>query len=1374
MKLTKLFTIAIFTVLTASAAFAEDIKINETNFPDKNFRNWALAQTWGSDGWLSAEEIDGITSISVDSKSISDLTGIKYFTALEYLDCSTNQLTSLDVSGLTNLEYLICSSNKLSLLNVSGLTNFIGLDCSDNLFFSLDDISGLKNLTYLGCNNNQFTSLDVSGLTTLEELFCGYNQLSSLTVLGLTNLTHLYCEYNQLFSLDLTTNTNLIEFYGSYQTISVAQCSGSIGDKPFSIEVKEDMFLEGIKTYIYDGTAHDFTEWIANPENADEELLVCSRCGEQSGRIRNNACEHQFTQWEETTAPTCATVGVKTKKCELCGTLGTETEEILSGCVAINATNFPDYYFRAYIRENFDADGDRFITAEEIADIEEILLVNENITDLTGINYFTGLAILVCYGTQLTSLDVSGLINLWGLGCLDTQLASLNVSGLTNLEILGCEQTQLTSLDVSGLKNLGALHCYNNKKLTSLDVSGLTNLESLYCDDNQLTSLDVLGLTNLTYLDCNNNQLTSLDVLGLTNLTNLNCYNNQLTSLDVSGLTNLTNLNCYNNQLTSLDVSGLTNLESLYCYNNQLTSLNVSGLTNLRTLWCQNNQLSSLDLTKNTKLTTSFKGENQEPTIAVAKCSGIASEPFEAETGKAGMKLTGTKYYKYAGHSFTDWEITQEPTCAAAGVKTAKCALCGASGSETEEIPALAGCVAIDETNFPDDNFRTWALAQTWGSDGWLTAEEIDEITEIDVSEKNISNLKGIEFFTALKTLNCSGNQLASLNVSGLSNLETLSCPYNDMIGEFKIAGLNKSITTLFTYAPQNVAQHVTGSDCDNSAHGSACSVCGGNAISAEHNNTKCGTVCSICGENAIEHNYPEEWEERTAAKCEIKGAEFKVCTREDCGHEITQEISALEHKFENYTSNNNATCTADGTETAICSRENCGEKDTRNVKNSALGHDYTSIVTAPTCTTKGFTTYTCSRGDDEYIADDVPALEHDFTKWIINPENDKEELEVCSFCNEPSGEKRDIICEHEFTELGTLISAATCEKSALHKAKCKLCGAEHESEILTGAALEHNFDAWKVTSLATCSAEGVETEMCSRCGALGVKTQAIAKAEHTFLWIITTPATCEDEGEIAQVCLVCNAHGETQILAIVGENFGEWYATKIATCEEQGEEVRTRCDNGVIDTETRKTGYRPHSFAWTITTAATCETNGTMSQKCLLCGLIGETQAILANGHKFTNWKLTLAPLCNSQGSETEQCSLCDKLGTATRSVPRSPHSFTDWETTTQPTCTETGKKTERCGRCDALGNQTATIPQLTGEECSVGFDVAEKTTITAYPNPTKGMVYLSETCNVKVYSMQGKLVFEGSTGTIDFAPFAPGMYILRVGNETITVVRE
>ena len=109
------------------------VAIDETNFPDFNFReNWVLKQAFAADNYLTDQEAASVTAIDVSSKSIADLTGIEYFTALISLNCSDNQLTALDLSKNTALEVLDCSNNYLNALDVSKNTALKELYCYCN------------------------------------------------------------------------------------------------------------------------------------------------------------------------------------------------------------------------------------------------------------------------------------------------------------------------------------------------------------------------------------------------------------------------------------------------------------------------------------------------------------------------------------------------------------------------------------------------------------------------------------------------------------------------------------------------------------------------------------------------------------------------------------------------------------------------------------------------------------------------------------------------------------------------------------------------------------------------------------------------------------------------------------------------------------------------------------------------------------------------------------------------------------------------------------------------------------------------------------------------------------------------------------------
>ena len=131
--------------------------------------------------------------------------------------------------------------------------------------------------------------------------------------------------------------------------------------------------------------------------------------------------------------------------------------------IPIDATNFPDPNFRAYVKAEFAGNNDSLSESEQNAVTEIDVMEGYNgqkITSLKGIEFFPNLKRLLCSENNLTSLDVSKNIALKVLWCEKNNLTSLDVSKNTALTVLDCHQNSLTSLDVS------------QTAVTSLDASG--------------------------------------------------------------------------------------------------------------------------------------------------------------------------------------------------------------------------------------------------------------------------------------------------------------------------------------------------------------------------------------------------------------------------------------------------------------------------------------------------------------------------------------------------------------------------------------------------------------------------------------------------------------------------------------------------------------------------------------------------------------------------------------------------------------------------------------------------------------------------------------------------------------------------------------
>ena len=161
--------------------------------------------------------IEEVTSLNIEGKNLTDISGIEYFTNLTSLDCGKNQLTALPVENLTKLTELFCFSNQLTALPVEKLTQLTTLFCSNNQLTALP-VGNLTQLTELNCGTNLLAELDIEKLTQLKNLYCNNNQLTELLVEKLTNLNVLNCHDNRLTELDITSVTSLNGLYCGNQT----------------------------------------------------------------------------------------------------------------------------------------------------------------------------------------------------------------------------------------------------------------------------------------------------------------------------------------------------------------------------------------------------------------------------------------------------------------------------------------------------------------------------------------------------------------------------------------------------------------------------------------------------------------------------------------------------------------------------------------------------------------------------------------------------------------------------------------------------------------------------------------------------------------------------------------------------------------------------------------------------------------------------------------------------------------------------------------------------------------------------------------------------------------------------------------------------
>ncbi|HEY0091656.1 MAG TPA: hypothetical protein VGB43_04135, partial [Flavobacterium sp.] len=125
-----------------------------------------------NDGEIQVSEAMAIIRLNVSNNSLTNVDGVNNFTNLQNLDVRINQISSIDLSGLT-LKVLTCSENQLTSLNLTGMASLEALWCSNNFLTELD-LDSLPNLWFIHCRDNLFTSLDFSN-TKVDDFYIGSN-----------------------------------------------------------------------------------------------------------------------------------------------------------------------------------------------------------------------------------------------------------------------------------------------------------------------------------------------------------------------------------------------------------------------------------------------------------------------------------------------------------------------------------------------------------------------------------------------------------------------------------------------------------------------------------------------------------------------------------------------------------------------------------------------------------------------------------------------------------------------------------------------------------------------------------------------------------------------------------------------------------------------------------------------------------------------------------------------------------------------------------------------------------------------------------------------------------------------------------------------
>ena len=509
--------------------------------------------------------------------------------------------------------------------------------------------------------------------------------------------------------------------------------------------------------------------------------------------------------------------------------------------VAIDASNFPNKTFRNYIQKVFDKDNNDFFSADEIAAVTELTFQYPDdpntgvagITSLKGIEYFTALTSLDCSYQDLTELDLSRNTGLTSVLCYGNQLTELDLSANTQLIELDCSSNEITHLDVSSNHNLEKLSCYHNR-LTSLDLSRNNKLTYTYCDSWCPIEPDENNTINLAELDVDKtsdwvggkveNGILTIDEGAKKVTYNYQCGNNiemhVILHIHIYDDSWEYNANEHWKKCTNFCTGANQGMiKSPHDYKGGNTC-SICGYVNAADTYAVTVEV---DGHGTAGASPAFAKTDETVTLTAIPDTGYAFKTWEVIRG--GVAITNDTFIMPAkpvtvkavfqektaapvispnGGSFNDTEAVTL-TCDTEGawiyytingVKshyrnpftltesaniTAWAEKMGKADSDivTAAFIKIVDGVAVDTFNFPDKNFRDVVKTFDTDDNNILSDTEIAAVKEIDCKGRAITNLKGIEYFTALEYLYCSKNELTALDLRQNTELKELNCSTN-------------------------------------------------------------------------------------------------------------------------------------------------------------------------------------------------------------------------------------------------------------------------------------------------------------------------------------------------------------------------------------------------------------------------------------------------------------------------------------------------------------------------------------------------------------------------------------------------------------------
>ena len=358
------------------------------------------------------------------------------------------------------------------------------------------------------------------------------------------------------------------------------------------------------------------------------------------------------------------------------------------------------------------------------------------------------------------------------------------------------------------------------------------------------------------------------------------------------------------------------------------------------------------------------------------------------------------------------------------------------------------------------------------------------------------------------------------------------------------------------------------------------------------------------------------------------------------------------------------------------------------------------TTITKPTCFTKGKeirTCKVCSKTEERAIPTIPHTIVKEADKAATCTENGYKGREYCSVCNTTIKERTIIPATgHQWGEWHTAL-AKTCTTDGKEERVCSKCSEKEERTIpATGHTIKKEEGV-----VATCTNDGHEgNTVCEVCGKTLKEGKVIPKLGHDWSnengkctrcgeshkhsfgeGTTIKELTCTQDEEIDYTCSECG-YVKKEITKATGHQWGEWQTTLAQTCTTDGKEERTcaKCS----EKEERTLKATGHEWGeWQTTLAQTCTTDGKEERICSKCSK-KEERTLKATGHKSETVGAK-APTCKEDGyTGDEVCKVCHETLNKGTTIPKTDsHEWGKWTTVRESTCTEKGEQSRKCAVC-------------------------------------------------------------------------------------------